>query len=470
MKPERPAHPGRDADLREQGLQVAMRLVATLRTGRSYAIGNQVFTRQLEQLLEALAPVLEAHPAAVLVAIDGDLHLNDVRLPLRSTSLKFLEQLAQELQVREIGGVEFRRGVDVRELEDFMRYFLPSELYKAGELWQACSRQGLRHVMPIEAVEPEEAPHGAPEAEAADEDVPHAYLRALQAAQLLVGDATWSHGLELRHLKRVSQPLVDHAYADDAGAGLLGYAPHGGDAPWTHAVHVCVLAVAIGRRLGLDRAALSELGVAALLHDAGKAAVGERVPHAPGARGPAERAEAESHAIEGLRHVARATTLNATSLAVMRAALEHHAGEGGYPPLSTRWQPSPVSQVVSIADAWVSLVEHREDGRNVLTPSEALGRVLGPLAPRFHPALRTALVRALGVYPPGQVVELDDGTLARTHGCDAEDPERPSIERLTGPGGSGEPPAGAAPVTLPPERSVRRALPYPEWPERAFAA
>lgn len=463
--------PERENALREQGLQVAMRFVATLRTGRSYAIGNQAFTRQLQQFLDALLPVLAEHGEAQVVAMDGDLHLNGVRLPLRSSSLRFLEQLAQEFQVREIAGVEFREGLAFEELEEFMRFFLPSELYKGGDLYHACATQNLRHVLPVESVVEETAGEPAAPLPADDSGAMHAYGRALHNARLLLGDAAMDHGLELRHLKRVSQPLVDTAFAEAAGTRALSAVHLGGDSHWAHAVHVCVLAVAIGRQLGLDRAALSELGVAALLHDSGKRALSGLVTHPPGQRGPAERAEAESHALEGLRQIALCTTLNATSLVAMRAALEHHAtGPDPYPALSPGWEVAPASRVVAIADAFISLLEHRDSGLPALTPCEALGRVLGPLAPHFHAGLRAALVRALGVYPPGQVVELNDGSLARSLGSDSDDPERPIIERLAAPGATpGTAPAGP-PERLPAERSVRRALPLAEWPAGARAA
>lgn len=466
-----PRQPDAENALREQGLQVAMRLVATLRTGRSYAIGNRGFTQQLQQLLEALAPVLEEQGEAIVVSLDGDLHLNGVRLPLRSSSLRFLEQLAQEFQVRQIAGVEFRSGLALGELEEFMRYFLPSELYKGGDLYHACATQDLQHVRPVESVA-HEAAHEADAALAPEaSDAMHAYGRALHNAELLLGGLGPGHGLELRHLKRVSQPLVDTVSAGGAGTRALASVHQFGGTASAHAVHVCVLAVAVGRQLGLDRAALSELGVAALLHDAGQPLVIGRVTRPIAQRGPAERAEVESHALEGLRRVALSTTLNATSLAAMRAALEHHAGgPGGYPALSPGWRVAPVSQVVAIADAFVSLLEHRESGRPSLTPYEALGRVLGPLAPLFPAGLRAALARALGVYPPGQVVEMDDGSIARSLGGLPGEPERPVVEWLVDAAGGGIEPGARSGVPLPPERSVRRALPLAAWPPQAFAA
>jgi HD-GYP domain-containing protein (c-di-GMP phosphodiesterase class II) len=454
--------------LREQGLQVAMRVVSTLRTGRSYAIGNQAFTRQLEQLLDALVPVLAEHGEALVVSLDGDVYVNGERLPLRSSSLRFLEQLAQEFQVREIAGVEFHAGLDLAELEAFMRYFLPSELYKGGELVQACATQDFRHVVPVEALDAGEPADASCAAVPPADPVaaPDAWIRALQNAQRLLGGEPGPRALELRTLKRVTQPIVDVVCSEPPGTAALADARRADVAGWEHAAHVCLLAVAVGRQLGLDRAALSELGVAALLHDAGKDAVAGLVRRPLDSRGPAERADAESHTLEGLRRVALSTTLNATSVVAMRAALEHHAGgQDGHPSFSPAWRPAAASRLVAIADAYLTLLARCDGGRPALAPGEALGCVLGPLGSRFHPGLRAALVKALGVHPPGQVLELDDGSVVLSLGGGPDDPERPAVEWLAGAGGGELAPGSRAAGPLPAERSVRRAL--AEWPARA---
>src|SRR4030095_13348984 len=101
------------------------------------------------------------------------------------------------------------------------------------------------------------------------------------------------------------------------------------------------LAVAIGHQLGLDRPMLSDLGVAALLHDIGKQEVGVRIENDLERFTPEERATAERHTIEGAKLVARSTSLNPTTLNGLRVALEHHAvGVDGYPRLPATWKPS----------------------------------------------------------------------------------------------------------------------------------
>ena len=71
------------------------------------------------------------------------------------------------------------------------------------------------------------------------------------------------------------------------------------------------------------------------------------------------------------------------------------------------------------------------------------------------------------MHQPVLVVVPDDGSLARSLGAAPDDPERPLVEWLSGPGGGACAPGSREPGLLPPERSVRRALPLAEWPARA---
>src|SRR5437870_11083619 len=143
---------------------------------------------------------------------------------------------------------------------------------------------------------------------------------------------------------------------------------------------------------------------------------------------PEERAAAARHPLEGARLLARSTRLNSTTLNCIRVALEHHAtGAGGYPTLFEGWRPSLLSQIVAAADCFVNLQCRVGRSAPRLTPSEALGMMLGPLAPRFAAELRSGLVRAVGFYPAGQIVELDDGTIATVLAPNGADPARPHV-------------------------------------------
>lgn len=261
-------------------------------------------------------------------------------------------------------------------------------------------------------------------------------------------------GIELRHVKRMLRPLIDAVLAGERMVGLLAQVMPGASA-WSHAAHTSLLAICVGARLGLSRHELADLAVAALLHDAG---------HGWGESGGPEMVEDHRepapHTREGLRRVAWSTTLNPSSLGVMRATLEHHfaAGEAGVA------APSLQSQIVSICDAYVTLLARGDAQEPRMSPNSALARVIGPWRERWHPALPVALVRAIGVHPPGQHVELDDRSIARALGPDANDPERPWIEPVADARGLTVPSASRREMPLPAQHYVTRPLPRAEWP------
>src|SRR5207247_10716549 len=143
----------------------------------------------------------------------------------------------------------------------------------------------------------------------------------------------------------------------------------------------------------------------------------------------------EHHPLVGARLLVRSATLNSTTLRCVRVALEHHRGAGGegYPALPRDWRLSLMSGIVAVADCSESL-RNRRGPRGVVTPHEALGLMLGPFQSRFDPALLWALVQAIGFYPPGQRVELEDGSVALSLAPNPQDPARPHVRLVSGPG------------------------------------
>jgi hypothetical protein len=66
--------------------------------------------------------------------------------------------------------------------------------------------------------------------------------------------------------------------------------------------------------------------------------------------------------------------------------------------------------MVAIANRFDNLV-NPVDYRHALSPSEALATMWAREKTRFDPALLGLFVRAMGVYPPGSIVQLSDGRI-----------------------------------------------------------
>ena len=92
--------------------------------------------------------------------------------------------------------------------------------------------------------------------------------------------------------------------------------------------------------------------------------------------------------------------------------------------------------------------------------------MLGPLRKRFDAAMLWALVQTVGFFPPGQLVQLDEGATAIVLAPNGSDLARPHVRVIKSAAGEMLPqnrPVEYRP--LPPERSVVRALRAEEYPQ-----
>jgi len=500
------------ASARELGAPVLSRLSALIRIGRSYQTDNQVFDGQLASFMGALQPVLDADGEAVLVEIEGDVFLNGTRIPVRGLNVRFHRHIMDEFGSRQIAGFRAVQGVTSDDMKKFFRYFMQPDLYTASDLLTACIAEGLERVLPAvhasttspdalfdfgavfddpnpkteDAVRsvPSDADAGFAEddpgrgvisqggAGAPEGAVRKNFSAAIAGAKSLLTTTSLQGGMEMRHAKRVVQPLVDGAFSDEPVVLGLSSLTHRDEFTYAHAVNVTMVAVTMGHFLEMDRRALADLGVAALLHDVGKAAVSAKIHNPLEAFTAEEKDLAERHPVEGVKEMARSTTLNATTLRCMKVSLEHHAGPDGvgFPALGSEWRTSMLSRIVAVADCYVSLQMHRSVRGAFVTPYEALGMMLGPLKSRFHPAMLWALVQTVGFYPPGQVVELDDGALAVVLAPNAKDLARPHVRPIIVEGQRVA--AGEVPdlLPIPTGRAIKRALRGAEYPGEEPAA
>ena len=495
MIPGQPNSPGAaaalppDERMRQHGMKLMMAIAATLRVGRAYNAQNQVFLHQLENLLDTVRPVLQHAEDVALVAHDADLYLNGVRIPVSKSSFAFQKTVLDLFSRLGISGLRFEPSLTAKELGRLFELFLKQEGPTGRSLVAAAQAQAIAGASPIlhAAVDPSGMHAGDPAASPMeDERVANQIFepriealeitgrrrqsQAVQGARLLLTPTSLQTTLEVRHAKRVVQPLVEGvSLSEPVVVGLSTLSQHD-EYTYAHAVNVCAIAVAIGHFLGLDRRALSDLGVAALLHDVGKQMVAEKITHDLEDFTPAERDAAERHPIEGAKLLARSTSLNPTTLNCIRVAFEHHAGPGGYPELPPGWRPSLLSQIVAVADCFISLQSRLSSSAPPVSPWEALGMMLGPLAERFEPALLWALIQSVGFYPAGQVVELDDGFMATVLAPNVDDLTRPHVRVVLSPVGVRLSPDRQVEYRpLPPDRSVRRALKIAEYPDGVSA-
>jgi HD-GYP domain-containing protein (c-di-GMP phosphodiesterase class II) len=128
---------------------------------------------------------------------------------------------------------------------------------------------------------------------------------------------------------------------------------------YTHATNVTVLSVLQAESLALSDDLLHEVGIAALLHDAGKLFIPKDILEKKGKLDDREFAEIKKHPLYGASYLAKNSDL--TPL-VSVIAFEHHMkyDGSGYPDHKLKGRKQNIlSQIVAIADFFDALRSHR---------------------------------------------------------------------------------------------------------------
>jgi HD-GYP domain-containing protein (c-di-GMP phosphodiesterase class II) len=170
----------------------------------------------------------------------------------------------------------------------------------------------------------------------------------------------------------------------------------------------------------------STLGLAALLHDIGKVRVPLEILTKPGKLTADEHEIMRRHPVYGA-HLLR--NLAGQNKLAMVVAFEHHANYdlSGYPQITTKNHPHLLARIVQVADAFDAATTSRRAYRKPATPEYAMSMVLGGAGTVFDPVVPAVLVRVLGVYPVGTVVELNTGDLGVVRRPGARDVTRPTV-------------------------------------------
>jgi hypothetical protein len=216
------------------------------------------------------------------------------------------------------------------------------------------------------------------------------YARAMRLGARLGADALdgkpW-----LAEARRIVQRIVDLVYEDETAlVGLTtikALAPANDEpAVRTHAINVAILSILLGKQAKLGKAALAEIGLAALLHDVGLDATGDVV----------------MHGLHGAECVLQLGPFESVVRAAL-VALEHHVTPE--PSAARQAEHDAATAIVQIADAYDTLTAR--GGR----PDVVLQFILRRAGQKFDAALVKLFVQALGIYPPGTTVRLESGEL-----------------------------------------------------------
>jgi HD-GYP domain-containing protein (c-di-GMP phosphodiesterase class II) len=170
-----------------------------------------------------------------------------------------------------------------------------------------------------------------------------------------------------------------------------------------------VLSLVLGRFLDLGGDDLRILGMGALLHDLGKIELPTQVTNKRQPLNSSEEALMRTHPAIGSRLAQKIRNVNPAALEIIEQ--HHEAMDGsGYPRQLQGGALSPLVRIVAVTNAYDNLCNPVDPAR-ALSPRDAMAVLFKVWADKLDREVVGAFIKAMGVYPPGTVVQLSDDNI-----------------------------------------------------------
>src|SRR3989475_719054 len=171
--------------------------------------------------------------------------------------------------------VRVGEGVDRKQLQQFVSLLLSygakeATPNKVHELGQKLADSGVTHIG-VEA--PLETDEDGEDSERQKEAAKRTYARSVAVTKEVINSIRMGRTANVKKVKRAVQGIVDQVLNNEGSLVRLTTLRDYDEYTFTHSVNVCIFSVALGRKLGLSKLQLYDLGMAALFHDVGKSRV-----------------------------------------------------------------------------------------------------------------------------------------------------------------------------------------------------
>lgn len=239
--------------------------------------------------------------------------------------------------------------------------------------------------------------------------VARTYNELVAATKLLIEDARSTRRIDTNNLTQIVSRMVDSIIRNPNALMCFGQLQNIVDITVRHSVHTCIFALAFGRHLGMEPTELSTLGIAALLHDVGKAKVPTEILNKPDRLTSEEYDVMQRHVRWGVEILSKSKGLSA---AIIDGAGYHHErwrGSGYLRGLRKDQIPS-YAQIIGIVDCYDSLIS-QSPYHEPISAHTALQDIYGRRDIDFETLLAEHFIRCMGIYPIGSIVELNTGDI-----------------------------------------------------------
>lgn len=400
-----------DFDLIKLGVNLITKFHVLMRISQIYDSKNVALNQFINESLHAINTIVEREGILAIKIVKDDFFINDKRLPYSVEGFTSFKYLLTKLRKRLIGEVIFKSELNEEILREFIYALVNLEEDNEDNVFilqDHLLNKGINiiEVNPLEIYELEEL---SPKKEDSEEVAKKVFFETINTMKDVISNIKGKQFTDTRRLKRLAQKAVHLAMKDESI--LLGMATikNYDEYTFNHSVNVSIYSLAMGRRLGLSRKTLTELGITALLHDIGKSKIPKEILNKPSSLNEDEWRLMKRHPLMGVEIVLNLKQLGEINPRMVIGIFDHHlrCDLSGYPRLFRRKGVSLFGRIIQIADSYDAMTTPRVYKKIPYTPEQALSILLRERGSNYDPILLKLFIGIVGVYPIGSLVLLD---------------------------------------------------------------
>jgi len=403
-----------ESDLSKLGNNLVTKLHVLMKISQIYDSKNVALHQFVQESLQAINSLIKREGSLSLKIVKDDLFLNEQRLRYSVEGFTSFKYLLTQWRKRLIGQVIFKEPVDERTLREFVYALMSLEEGReenASVFTEHMSNLSIPsiEVNPLEVFEGEEEGMALQKKEDHREVAKKVFFETIGTIDEVITHIKGKQHADVRKLKRLAQKAV-HLVMEDESI-LLGMATikNYDEYTFNHSVNVSIYSLTIGRRLGLSKKALTELGFTALLHDIGKSKIPKEILNKPGPFDDGEWGLMKQHPLLGVEISLNLKELGEINPRIVIGIFDHHLRKDltGYPKLFRKKEVSLFGRIIQIADAYDAMTTAKNYKKAPYTPEQALAIMMRDREVQFDPILLKIFIGLVGIFPVGSLVLLN---------------------------------------------------------------
>ncbi len=238
----------------------------------------------------------------------------------------------------------------------------------------------------------------------------HAYGLAIDQMNEVMDELKAGKGMRIDRIKESVTPVIDSVLRNQDAMAWLVYLRKRDEYAYTHSIATSVWATILGRHLGFDRAGLQTLAMGGMLLDIGRVKIPESITDQPGPLSEDEYELVKMHVDYGVDIAKKTPGINDDVLDMIACHHERHDGSGY--PKGLEGADIPVfGRIAALVDCYDAMISPRTYAKAKST-YDALRELNILSGVSFQRELVEQFVQALGMFPTGNVVELNTGEVA----------------------------------------------------------